>query len=105
MKKAFLVFAALVSFSTLSHADGGDPSPYYIKELRSLVRTAPTAHAKNVATHYLKLAQASEKIEATTVQFLESDISALRSAFGSDPKLVALINSIESSQTIAQAGK
>jgi hypothetical protein len=98
MKKLFLAIVTIFSFSLISTAATDATSPYYVKELKQLVKDAPTDYAKNIALHYLKLAKASKKAEATDFVLSANDLSMLKKAFGSSPELVALIVQIEAGQ-------
>ena len=99
MKKVFLTIITLCSLASLSFANqpGDDLSPYYIKELKSLVRKAPTVYSANIANHYLNLAVASKKIEDQTFTLSTEDFTALRTAFSSAPQLVSLLKTMENS--------
>jgi hypothetical protein len=98
MKKLALVFAVVIGIGFSSVAANNEVSPYYIKELKELVKEAPTPYAENVATHYLKIAKASKKINAADFVLNQADIDALKLAFGSSPELVAMINEIAKGQ-------
>jgi hypothetical protein len=87
----------MVGFTTASFANNTEaPSPYYIQELKTLVRQAPTAYAENIALHYLTLAKQSKKMKTGSFTLSPNDFETLKAAFQSEPSLNKMIAGLQS---------
>ena len=101
MKEAVILVALLVSSLTASVAGNptneGDEArlAFYTQELHTLVAQAPTVYAQNVATHYLKIVQASEALGDLQYRLSSQDIETLDQAFGSAPTSLKVVKQLQ----------